>query len=69
MTEEEATEIVERYEALVTAVVGDCDRFGFDTPLEIIEGRVWATQTERQEPEGSWFPRLRSKLVQELPRI
>lgn len=67
MTEAEAKDIIERYEALVLAVTGG--GIGFDAPLELCEGRLWANQTERQYPEGSWFPELRSKLVQELPAI
>jgi hypothetical protein len=67
MTEAEAGEVIDRYEALVVAVTGGDAHF--ETPLDLVNGRLWATQTERQVPEGSWLPRMRSKSVQELPSL
>lgn len=64
MTESEAREIIDRYEALVTAVTGehrDDIYKKFDCPLEIEGGRIVAMQTERREPEDGWFPQWRAK--------
>jgi hypothetical protein len=67
MTEAEARVIVVRFVGLVAAVTYGGPQF--EMPLELIDGRLWATQTERQEPQGDWFPRVRWKDVQELPEI
>lgn len=57
MTEAEAREIVERYEALVTAITSGSPMF--DCPLEISGGKVFANQTERIDRDGLPIFRVR----------
>ena len=59
MTEEEAREIVERYERLLSRVVGENAGCRFEHPLEVADGAVFAWQTERVE--GDFIPLLRRR--------
>lgn len=59
MTEEEATEIVERYELLLSRVVGANPGCRFEHPLEVADGAVFAWQTERVD--GDFIPHLRRR--------
>lgn len=66
MTEAEAREIVERYEALLLAVIGDAERRRFPCPLEIVGTDIFATQPDDVGTDSSWMPAMRRRALTEL---
>lgn len=74
MTEEEAREIVERYEALLLAVVGASGLQTFACPLEVMGTELVASAADNVLTDGSWWPEVRRRPLAELtmrpsPRI
>lgn len=69
MTEAEAREIIERYEALLASLVSPHELRHFPCPLEVIGADLVAVEPDDMMADGSWSPAIRRQPIAQLARL
>lgn len=69
MDEADVNAVIKAYEELVERVTGVSPRdpySKFACPLDVVDGVVFAEQTDKAEREGAWSPRLERRFVRDF---
>lgn len=66
MSENDAREIIERYEALLASLVSRHELRYFPCPLEVIGADLVAVEPDDMMADGSWTPVIRRRPLAQL---